>query len=76
MTSKKTATSYKKGDTIIHDSYGGGCRRINITQKTIMDGKPGFFGVRVNPDGSPKLYNGEEIIAWGYDINIIEVCNR
>lgn len=58
---------YKVGDTIEYVTFGGGVRRVTVTQREadVKNGYPGFDGIMA--DG---------MTVWGYDDQIERVISR
>lgn len=60
---------YKVGSILIYTCFGGGKRRVRVTEKdsNIKNGRPGFGGVVLNDGGEAGMG------CWGYDDQIDSV---
>lgn len=74
------ALDYGVGDVIVYRPFGGGRRRVVVTNREadIKNGRAGFDGQMVTEDESGRLipdlsFNGFDGNVWGYDDQIIEV---
>lgn len=63
---------YKVGDVVEYRPFGGGIRRVEVTNKDadVKNGLPGFDGELV--DAGDQEWRG----VWGYDDQIIRVVRR
>lgn len=64
---------YKIGSVITYQPFGGGLRRVRVTEKSedIKNGRAGFDGVLVVTVNDHDHVTSDRV--WGYDSQIISV---
>jgi hypothetical protein len=70
---------YRIGSVIEYRPFGGGLRRVRVTEKEddIKNGRPGFAGqlIPVSASGVPSDPDEDDAFSgvWGYDRQIVRV---